>query len=209
MAQKKGGFNQFSQDNAGRCHWNSRVSRQRHCLKMGFLNHFCIVIGLTVGFSAIAVTKDPLATVSPQGIAHRIDPITGRLTVYRGVDLSADTGDSITAVADGLVSEAGRQKRGGMLVTIDHHEQYVTRYAHNATLLVHVGDRVHSGQPVARAGLTGRSIGPHLHFDVEFNGKEIDRVTILAQKTHPNVAEGTLLSRLCIASPEQASLKLQ
>ena len=152
MAQKKEGFNRFRQDNAGRFYWSSGVSRQRHCLKMGFFNRFCSVIGLTVGSAAIAATKDHLAIVSPQGIAHRIGPVTGRRTVHSSSDFSADTGDLLTAVAEGVVLAGGRQKGYGMLVRRDHHDQDVTRHAHNARLGGYVSDHVHSGQPVACAG---------------------------------------------------------
>lgn len=153
--------------------------------------------------------RAPIQSYVTSNFGYRIDPFTGRRTVHSGVDFHAEKGDPIAAVADGIVSFAGRRGGYGQLIEIDHHNGFVTRYAHNARLLVHVGDLVRSGQTIASAGSSGRSTGPHVHFEVWFNGKVMDPMRFLAKKNRVNVAHGTLLSRIRPVSPEQASPKLQ
>lgn len=100
----------------------------------------------------------------------RTDPFTGRLTQHTGIDFAARAGAEVVSVASGIVSEAGVRDGYGKLVEINHGNGYATRYAHNASLLVKVGDKVTKGQAIARVGSSGRSTGPHVHFEVLFNG---------------------------------------
>jgi murein DD-endopeptidase MepM/ murein hydrolase activator NlpD len=104
----------------------------------------------------------------------RTDPFTGRLTRHEGMDFAAPVGTDVDAVASGMVTWAGPSTGYGNLVEINHGNGYSTRYGHNSTVLVHVGDKVTRGQVVAHVGSTGRSTGPHVHFEVLYNGEPVD-----------------------------------
>ena len=104
----------------------------------------------------------------------RIDPFTGRRKFHHGVDLAARRGAKVVAVASGVVTWAGKRGGYGNLVEITHADGYVTRYGHSSRVLVSKGQVVRRGQSIARVGSTGRSTGPHLHYEVLFNGKKVD-----------------------------------
>lgn len=106
----------------------------------------------------------------------RTDPFTGRRARHSGIDYAGRDGSNIVAVASGVITFAGRRSGYGKIVEINHGNGYVTRYAHNKENLASVGDRVTKGQPVAIMGSTGRSTGPHVHFEVLFNGKAVDPI---------------------------------
>ena len=101
---------------------------------------------------------------------YRIDPFTGQNAFHEGVDFPADAGTPVVAAASGKVVFAGEQPQYGKMVEIDHGNGLVTRYAHASQLNVRDGDLVLRGQRVATVGSTGRSTGPHLHFEVRLNG---------------------------------------
>jgi murein DD-endopeptidase MepM/ murein hydrolase activator NlpD len=109
---------------------------------------------------------------SPFG--RRTDPFTGRIAYHSGIDFAAAFGSPARAVAPGVVTWAGKRSGYGQLVEINHGNGYVTRYAHNSSLLVKVGDTVSKGQVISRVGSAGRSTGPHLHFEVLKNGRAIN-----------------------------------
>jgi murein DD-endopeptidase MepM/ murein hydrolase activator NlpD len=101
----------------------------------------------------------------------RIDPFTGKISVHEGVDFPVPVGTPIYASAGGVVDYAGFNPSGfGNLVEIDHGNGVMTRYAHTSKLLVKVGQIVKRGQKIALSGDSGRSTGPHLHFEVRYNG---------------------------------------
>lgn len=102
---------------------------------------------------------------------YRSDPFTGKRTWHDGVDLAGKEGSDIIAVAAGVVTFAGDRYGYGNLVEIDHGDGLVTRYGHCKTVKVSVGDVVQKSQVVALMGSTGRSTGPHVHFEVRRNGK--------------------------------------
>ncbi len=102
---------------------------------------------------------------------YRSDPFNGRRTWHDGVDLAGKEGSDIIAVAAGVVTWADERYGYGNLVEIDHGDGLVTRYAHAKAVKVKVGDVVQKGQVVALMGSTGRSTGPHVHFEVLRNGK--------------------------------------
>ena len=93
---------------------------------------------------------------------------------HEGIDIAAAHGSQVRAVAAGKVAYADWAGSYGLLVTIDHGGGIETRYAHNSRLDVKPGDRVSAGQVIARVGSTGRSTGPHLHFEVRVNGEPVD-----------------------------------
>jgi len=107
---------------------------------------------------------------------YRSDPFTGKRTWHGGVDLAGKDGSDIIAVASGVVTWAGERYGYGNLVEVDHGDGLVTRYAHAKTVKVEIGDVVQKGQVVALMGSTGRSTGPHVHFEVIRNGKTEDPV---------------------------------
>ncbi|MEO6929127.1 MAG: M23 family metallopeptidase [Casimicrobiaceae bacterium] len=101
---------------------------------------------------------------------YRIDPFTGLRTFHEGIDFPALRGTTIDAAASGKVIFAGVNPDYGKMIDIDHGNGLVTRYAHASELLVKEGDLVLRGQAIAKVGSTGRSTGPHLHYEVRLNG---------------------------------------
>lgn len=101
--------------------------------------------------------------------------------VHKGIDLKAYTGDAVKAVAAGTVAYAGRAQGYGNCVYIDHADGLQTRYAHASQLLVQTGETVTAGEMIARAGSTGRSTGPHLHFEIRRYGEAINPLPYLEE----------------------------
>lgn len=104
----------------------------------------------------------------------RPDPFSGHSARHTGIDIAAPKGAPVTAVAEGMVTFAGQRNGYGNVVEIDHGNGYVTRYAHNSALSVHPGERVRIGDTIARAGSTGRSTGPHVHFEVWYHDRVVN-----------------------------------
>lgn len=111
----------------------------------------------------------------------RADPFSGGKAHHLGIDINANNGDPVRAAADGVVSFVGTKNGYGNVVEVDHGNNVSTLYAHNSRLLVRVGDLVRSGQEVSKAGSTGRSTGPHVHFEVHVNGQPVNPVQFLNQ----------------------------
>ena len=107
---------------------------------------------------------------------YRSDPFSGRRVWHAGVDFAGKEGSDVVSVAAGVVTTAGDRGGYGWLVEINHGGGLVTRYAHCKELLVKVGDIVQKGQVIALMGSTGRSTGPHVHFEVLNNGRQVDPV---------------------------------
>lgn len=105
---------------------------------------------------------------------YRNDPFTGNLAWHDGVDFAGPDGSDISAVAAGVVTWASQRYGYGQLVEINHGNGYITRYAHCKEILVEVGDVVKKSDVIALMGSTGRSTGPHVHFEVLQNGKSVD-----------------------------------
>lgn len=114
----------------------------------------------------------------------RKDPFTGKKKMHKGVDVAGKSGSSVLATADGVVIRAEKQNGYGKLIEIDHGYKLSTRYGHNKTISVKVGDIVKQGQVIATMGSTGRSTGPHVHYEVLRNGKQVNpqKYIITAQK---------------------------
>ncbi|MBI5428671.1 MAG: M23 family metallopeptidase [Nitrospinae bacterium] len=108
------------------------------------------------------------------GFGFRKSPFTGSREKHEGWDIAARAGAPIRSAADGVIVVAGRDSGYGNLLEVDHGYGLVTRYGHNSRLLVKVGDRIKRGQVVAQVGNTGRSTGPHLHYEVILNGVPVD-----------------------------------
>lgn len=104
----------------------------------------------------------------------RTDPFTGRRVHHAGVDFAGKMGSDVVAVAAGVVTYSGKRYGYGKLVEIDHGTGYTTRYGHNSENLVKVGDTVKKGHLIAKMGSSGRSTGPHVHFEVLRNGRAVN-----------------------------------
>ena len=100
----------------------------------------------------------------------RIDPISGQQALHEGVDFISEVGTPIFAAAGGVVTMAEFHHQYGNMIEIDHGNDFTTRYAHSSRLLVKVGNVVQRGRKIAEVGSTGRSTGPHLHFEVRYKG---------------------------------------
>jgi len=109
----------------------------------------------------------------------RTDPFTGRKAFHRGVDFAGPAGSEVVAVASGVVTFAKERFGYGTTVEINHGGGYVTRYGHNQKVLVAIGDTVQKGQSIALIGSTGRSTGPHLHFEVLKQGRAVDPMSFV------------------------------
>ncbi len=131
------------------------------------------------------ITKENIAAGIPEGkpvkngwvssfYGNRIDPFNGKKTFHEGIDIAGKEGSPVMAVADGIVSWVGDRGGYGGLVEVDHGNGYVTRYAHNKTIKVSKGERVSKGEVVALMGSTGRSTGPHVHYEVLRDGQHIN-----------------------------------
>ena len=106
---------------------------------------------------------------------QRPDPFTGRLTYHTGIDFTTGrSGAEINTVASGVVTWSGPRSGYGLMVEVNHGSGFTTRYAHAEKLFVDVGDVVNKGQNIALVGSTGRSTGPHVHFEVYKNGRVVD-----------------------------------
>lgn len=105
---------------------------------------------------------------------NRVDPFNGKIAWHKGVDFAGKDNSDIVAVASGVVSWSGKRQGYGQMVEINHGNGYVTRYGHNKLNKVSVGDLVEKGQTIAKMGSSGRSTGPHVHFEVYKNGRPVD-----------------------------------
>jgi murein DD-endopeptidase MepM/ murein hydrolase activator NlpD len=122
-----------------------------------------------------------LPDVSPVSVGYtsssygwRVDPFSGHNAFHEGLDFTAQTGTPIYAAAGGVVTASEHMSDYGKIIKISHGAGLETRYAHASVLLVGVGEVVKKGQLIARVGSTGRSTGPHLHFEVRRNGAPMD-----------------------------------
>jgi len=115
------------------------------------------------------------------GFGVRADPFNGHQAMHEGVDIASRMGSPVLAVADGVVTHSGEKAGYGLLVEITHESGLITHYGHTSATLVKVGDRVKKGQEIALVGSSGRSTGPHLHFEVVRNGSPVNPMRYLQQ----------------------------
>lgn len=126
----------------------------------------------------------PVSTSHPvtSPFGHRDHPLLGRNQLHTGVDLSMPIGTPVKAVADGMIRRASEDAINGRLLVIDHGHGVTTAYCHNSALRVKAGDKVTRGQLVAHSGNTGRSTGPHLHYQLELANEPVDPLAFRALK---------------------------
>lgn len=123
---------------------------------------------IKAAFIPTLVPIDAVHVGSPFG--HRIDPIAGVGALHEGIDFVAEPGTRVIASAGGVVLAAEYHPEYGNQIQIDHGNDFTSRYAHLSKINVKVGQIVEGGQPIGASGNTGRSTGPHLHFEVRFKG---------------------------------------
>jgi murein DD-endopeptidase MepM/ murein hydrolase activator NlpD len=110
------------------------------------------------------------------GFGYRTSPFTGRREMHKGLDVATRTGTPIIAPADGIVVFSGREGGFGKMLSIDHGYGIVSKYGHCSTIEAKLGQKVKRGDIVARVGNTGRSTGPHLHYEVAVNGVSVNPI---------------------------------
>jgi murein DD-endopeptidase MepM/ murein hydrolase activator NlpD len=134
--------------------------------------------------SLLAATPDgmPVEGWLSDGFGWRKDPFTGQRQFHRGVDIVAPAGTQIRAAADGIVSRSAHDSEYGRNLDLNHGHGYITRYAHLTEALVRPGDRVRRGDVIARVGSTGRSTGPHLHYEVFRDGRRVNPWSYLGER---------------------------
>jgi murein DD-endopeptidase MepM/ murein hydrolase activator NlpD len=137
-----------------------------------------------------AVKKKLLPNIMPveapyqaSSFGRRIDPFTGQWAMHEGIDFLADQGSPVVAAAGGVVQFAGLHPQYGIMIDVDHGDDLVTRYAHLSKLFAKEGDVVVRGRRIALSGTTGRSTGPHLHFEVRFRGAAQNPAKFLVSNT--------------------------
>jgi len=113
------------------------------------------------------------------GFGLRRDPVTGRRKMHKGLDIANERGTSIVASGSGVVTYSGYNGSYGKTIIISHGYGYKTVYAHNNKNTVEVGDTVEKGQVIGEVGNTGKSTGPHVHFEVHYDGKQIDPAKVI------------------------------
>lgn len=167
-----------------------------------FLNLFSSWQQMDGGASRAAAVAIPsgkpvanLSLTSTFGV--RSDPFNGRARMHSGIDIPNPAGTPVYATADGVVGRAERAGGYGNLVQIEHGNGLETRYGHLSRILVEANAHVHKGQLIGLVGSTGRSTGPHLHYEVRVAGQAVNPVPfvqgndyLLALNTKPPVAMG-------------------
>jgi murein DD-endopeptidase MepM/ murein hydrolase activator NlpD len=114
----------------------------------------------------------PVVGVITDGFGPRLDPVTGKPAFHEGLDISVAIGTVVTAPADGVVVFANRDSGYGRLIKINHGYGYTTLYGHLEKFLVKEGAKVTRGQPIGKVGMSGRTTGPHLHYEVWKDGEK-------------------------------------
>lgn len=134
------------------------------------------VTAVDTGKSASTISPADITAAAPisSGFGWRNDPVTGAHKFHQGIDIAVAYGRDVKSAAAGTVSFAGVQNGYGNTVIVDHEDGRQTRYAHLSQELVHAGDAVAEGQVLGKSGNSGRSTGPHLHFEVLVNGQPVD-----------------------------------
>jgi murein DD-endopeptidase MepM/ murein hydrolase activator NlpD len=120
--------------------------------------------------SLLPTTRPVDTDARASGFGWRLDPFTGQTAMHEGIDFIAEPGTPILSAAAGIVKAVEQHPQYGNMVEIDHGNDLITRYAHAQAIHVKVGEFVKRGQRIAAVGTTGRSTGPHLHFEVRIGG---------------------------------------
>jgi len=146
----------------------------------------------------------PVGGVITSTVGIRVDPIDGKLRRHNGIDIAISTGTPVTSVAPGVVMYSGQRSGYGNTVLIEHENGVVTLYGHNSRLMVSAGQPVDENTVIALSGNTGRSTGPHLHFEawqagvnitpafMSGNGKQLPKVQLASSKPKAHIHKETM-----------------
>ncbi|WP_225410947.1 M23 family metallopeptidase [Stigmatella hybrida] len=137
-------------------------------------------LALTTAFGLGWPVPESTRISSPFG--YRVHPTLGTRKLHTGVDLGVPIGTEVRTVAEGTVRRASEDAVNGKVLLIDHGSGVTTAYCHNSELLVRPGQRVARGEPIARSGNTGRSTGPHLHYQLELSAQAVDPLRFRVRK---------------------------
>ena len=113
------------------------------------------------------------------GYGYRIDPFTGGKAFHSGIDLAVSPYTKVLSCGAGKIIKASYNRTNGNYIIIDHENKYKSYYGHLSKVSVKYGDKVNKGQVIGLSGNTGMSTGPHIHFQISYNGKTIDPLTII------------------------------
>jgi murein DD-endopeptidase MepM/ murein hydrolase activator NlpD len=124
----------------------------------------------------VAPVHQPIvnATRTSSTFGNRKDPFTGRMAFHSGLDYAAPTGTKVYSAGAGIVTFVGQMSGYGNVVEVTHSSGLVTRYGHLSGFIAKEGQKVQAGTPIAKVGSTGRSTGPHLHFEVRRTDNAVD-----------------------------------
>lgn len=168
----------------------ARILRPRPRICGGGLNMGTRITKAVIGCAILIISGNATAQMT-SGFGSRTDPFHGKMRNHSGVDLASPTGTPIRATADAYVGRAEKAGGYGNLVELNHGRGYQTRYAHMHKILVRPGQYVRRGTVIGLVGSTGRSTGPHLHYEVRFNGKAIDPTPFMKGRTRVAVRGGS------------------
>jgi murein DD-endopeptidase MepM/ murein hydrolase activator NlpD len=130
---------------------------------------------LTRTMAAVPVRKPIMGEIDlSSGFGVRPDPFLGRPAMHSGLDFRSESGDPVRATANGTVESAGWSGGYGNMIEVDHGNGFATRYGHLSKIEVKVGQQIKIGQVIGRVGSTGRSTGPHLHYETRIDGDAVD-----------------------------------
>ncbi len=161
-----------------------------------------LIIGCGSGF-AMQYGFAPVSGQMTSPFGWRVDPMTGSQRFHGGVDIGAASGTPVYAPQGGYVMFSGSYGGYGNVVVLNHGSSLYTLYGHNSRLLVNNGDLIQKGQMISLVGSTGRSTGPHLHFEVHYNGQYINPVTYLAYLQPYTQASQVVAQTHPVMSPPQ------
>ena len=154
------------------------VNQSLQSQHQNWLQHLAWLEALPIG---VPVQNDFKLT---SGFGLRNDPFTGALAMHEGIDFSAEVGTPVVASAAGVVVRSEWDNNFGNVIEIKHAENFLTRYAHLSKRLVDVNAEVRGEMPIGAVGSTGRSTGPHLHYEIFQNGKVLNPLKVLPNKAH-------------------------
>ena len=161
----------------------------------------------TVGGVIAIPSVQPVSKLSfTSNFGIRSDPFQGTARMHAGVDIPGPVGTPIYATADGIVAEADRHGGYGNLVEINHGKGIATRYGHLSRILVGANQRVKRGQLIALMGSTGRSTGPHLHYEVRMDGHAVNPVPFLTSADYLLAAQDRTVRVIPVSQDGPAAL---
>lgn len=155
-----------------------RAVKETELREQGVLELYETLVERQSLLNATPSTK-PVHGLYSSHFGYRVDPFSGRPEMHRGLDIAAPIGTPVYSPAKGVVSYVGYEPGYGKLVTIDHGYGVKTRYAHNSRIFVELGQKVDRQDVIAAVGNTGRSSGPHLHYEVRVHGVPVDPINYI------------------------------